>query len=237
MVTKPKIVQWAVVLWVEYVLVMRKVKGEIPDWFKLRERLHHSLKLWWADERLRLNNTSNLDADGLQSVSAEARRWWGQNMARAAWIHGTKLPCINGPGWWWVSDVGNFFFFGHTLGLLIVITIWKQHLEYCCWPCAFHYNHNLPDLSIKPDIAQRHHTKLHYINELSLLAFPDLNPIENLWDVMEQEICSINVQLKKLQILCDSHVNMRPNLERSVSNILQSPCSEDFRLFWEQVLV
>ena len=40
---------------------------------------------------------------------------------------------------------------------------------------------------------------------------PDLNPIEHFWDVLEQEICCINVQ------------------QRKVFNILWSPCQEKIK--------
>ncbi len=33
---------------------------------------------------------------------------------------------------------------------------------------------------------------------------PDLNPIEHLWDVVEQEICIMDVQPTNLQQLCDA---------------------------------
>ncbi len=45
-------------------------------------------------------------------------------------------------------------------------------------------------------------------NEFTLLKrppqSPDLNPIEHLWDVVEQEICIMDVQLTNLQQLCDA---------------------------------
>ena len=36
---------------------------------------------------------------------------------------------------------------------------------------------------------------------------PNLNPIENLWDVVEQQIGSVNEQLANLQKLCDAIMN------------------------------
>lgn len=45
-------------------------------------------------------------------------------------------------------------------------------------------------------------------NEFSVLQWPhrspDLNPIQHLWDVAEQEIHSMNLQLRNLLKLCDA---------------------------------
>ncbi len=49
---------------------------------------------------------------------------------------------------------------------------------------------------------------LEHDNEFTLLKWPpqspDLNPIEQLWDVMEQEIRIMDVQTTNLQQLCDA---------------------------------
>ena len=46
---------------------------------------------------------------------------------------------------------------------------------------------------------------LEHDNEFTLLKWPpqspDLNPIEQLWDVVEREICIMDVQLTNLQTL------------------------------------
>ena len=36
-------------------------------------------------------------------------RWWGQNLATIAWIHGPNLPCVNSPGCWGCNCVGDVF--------------------------------------------------------------------------------------------------------------------------------
>ncbi len=45
---------------------------------------------------------------------------------------------------------------------------------------------------------------LEHDNEFTLLKWPDLNPIQHLWDVVEREICIIDVQLTNLQQLRDA---------------------------------
>ena len=66
-------------------------------------------------------------------------------------------------------------------------------------------------------------------NEFSVLQWPsqslDLNPVEHLWDVIEQEIHSMKVHLENLQELHDAES------QRNVSNILWNPCHEEMRLF------
>ena len=49
-----------------------------------------------------------------------------------------------------------------------------------------------------------------------------LSESKHLWDVIEQEIRSMNVQLTNLQKLCDA---------RNVSNFLWNPYHEELKLF------
>ena len=50
-----------------------------------------------------------------------------------------------------------------------------------------------------------HHLK--HDNEFTILKWPpqspDLSPVEHLWDVLQQEIVIMDVQLTNLQQLCD----------------------------------
>ncbi len=53
---------------------------------------------------------------------------------------------------------------------------------------------------------------LEHDNEFNLLKWlpqsPDLNPIEHFWDVVEREICIMDVQLTNLQQLRDAIMSM-----------------------------
>ncbi len=78
---------------------------------------------------------------------------------------------------------------------------------------------------------------LEHINELTLLKWPpqspDLNPVEHLWDVVEREICIMNVQqlFANLQQLCDAIISICTTFLRNVSNTLLKLCHEELRQF------
>jgi len=65
---------------------------------------------------------------------------------------------------------------------------------------------------------------LEHDNEFTVLQWPpqspDLNPIEHLWDVVEQQIHIMDVQPTNLQPLHDAIVNMNPNLR----GMFPTPC-------------
>lgn len=74
-------------------------------------------------------------------------------------------------------------------------------------------------------------------NEFTALQWPppspDLNPIEHLWDVVEQHI--MDVQPTNLQQQCDDdHVNVDQNLWSMFSNTLLKVCHKELRQFWRQ---
>ncbi len=104
------------------------------------------------------------------------------------------------------------------------------------------YSHLLMATSSR--IMQRHKTQiisdwfLEHDNEVTLLKWPpqspDLNPIEHLWDVVEQEICIMDAQPTNLQQLCDAIMSIWPKSLRNVSNTLLNICHEELRQFWRQ---
>ncbi len=78
---------------------------------------------------------------------------------------------------------------------------------------------------------------LEHDNEFTLLQWPpqspDLNPIKQLWDVVEREICIMDVQPTNLQQLCDAIMSIWTKT-RNVSNTLLNLCHEELRQFWRQ---
>ncbi len=69
---------------------------------------------------------------------------------------------------------------------------------------------------------------LEHDNEFTLLNWPpnlpDLNPIEHLWDVVEREICIMDVQ----------PTNLQQKSLKNVFNTLLNLCHEELRQFWRQ---
>ncbi len=131
---------------------------------------------------------------------------------------GSILPRLNGSGWWWwCNGVGNIFL-AHSGPLSTNWTSFKHHslLEYCCWPCPSLYDYSVPssDGYFQQEIAPCHKAQiildwfLEHDKEFTLLKWPpqspDLNPIEHFWDVVEREICIMDVQPTNLQQLCDA---------------------------------
>ncbi len=107
----------------------------------------------------------------------------------------------------------------HTLGPLVQI---EHHLNTTVFLSivADHVHpimttvYSSSDEYFQQDNASRHKAQiisdwfLEHDNEFTLLNWPpqspDLNPIEHLWDVMEREICIMDVQTTNLQQLCDA---------------------------------
>ncbi len=91
----------------------------------------------------------------------------------------------------------------------------KRHSlpEYCC-PSLYDYSVPSSDGYFQQDNAPCHKAQiisdwfLEHDNEFTLLKWlpqsPDLNPVEHLWDVVEREICIMDVQPTSLQQLRDA---------------------------------
>ncbi len=65
---------------------------------------------------------------------------------------------------------------------------------------------------------------LEHDNEFTLLKLPpqspDLNPVEQLWDVVEREIHIMDVQTTNLQQLCDAIMSIWTKISEECSNTL-----------------
>ncbi len=107
----------------------------------------------------------------------------------------------------------------HTLGLLVPI-------EHCLNPTAYLSivtDHVHPFMTTMYPSSEGHFQQantpchkaqiisgwfLEHDNEFTLLKWPpqspDLNPIKHLWDVVEREICILDVQPTNPQQLCDA---------------------------------
>ncbi len=75
-------------------------------------------------------------------------------------------------------------------------------------------------------------------NEFTLLKWspqsPDLNPIEHLWDVVEREICIMDVQPTNLQQLRDAIMSIWTKISEECFNTLLKLCHKELRQFWRQ---
>ncbi len=132
------------------------------------------------------------------------------DIQKRTWKHGSIPPGLNGSGCWWCNGVGDIFL-AHFGPLSTNWALFKCHRlsEYCCWPCPpfmttvylyscdylCHKSQIISDWFLEPD------------NEFTLLKWPpqspDLNQIEHIWDVVEREICIMDVQPTNLQQLRD----------------------------------
>ncbi len=77
---------------------------------------------------------------------------------------------------------------------------------------------------------------LEHDNEFTLLTWPpqspDLNPIEHLWDLVEREICFMDVQPTNLQQLCDAIMFIWTKIsEECFQHLVESM---PWRQFWRQ---
>ncbi len=100
----------------------------------------------------------------------------------------------------------------HTLGLLVLI---EHHLITTAYLSIVAYHVNPFMTTVSPSSDGYFHKAqiisdwfLEHENEFTLLKCPphsqDLNSIKHLWDVVEWEICILDVQPTNLQQLCDA---------------------------------
>ncbi len=79
---------------------------------------------------------------------------------------------------------------------------------------------------------------LEHDNAFTLLKWPpqspDLSLIEHLWDVVEREICIMDVQPTNLQQLHDAIMSIWTNISEECFNTLLDLCHEELRQFWRQ---
>ncbi len=101
-------------------------------------------------------------------------------------------------------------------------TLFKCHSlpEYCCWPCPSLWLHCTHLLMANSSRIMQHVTKaqiisdwfLEHDNEFTSLKWPpqspDHNPIEHIWDVVEQDVHIMDVQLTNLQQLRDATMSI-----------------------------
>ena len=64
------------------------------------------------------------------------------------------------------------------------------------------------------------------MSSVSFNGLPSLNQAENLWDVLEQGIFNMTVQLKTVLKGCDAIMS-----QKKVSNISWNPCHQELKLF------
>ncbi len=117
----------------------------------------------------------------------------------------------------------------HTFGPLSTNwALFKCHRlsEYCCWPCppfmTTVYLYSCDYLCHKSQIISDWF--LEHDNEFTLLKWPpqspDLNPIEHIWDVVEQQICIMDVQPTNLQQLRDAIMSIWTKISEECSQQL-----------------
>ncbi len=123
----------------------------------------------------------------------------------------------------------------HTLGPLSAS--FKRHSlpEYCCWHVHPFMTTVYPssDGYFQQDNAPCHKAQiisdwfLEHDNEFTLLKWPpqppDLNPLLHLWDVVEHEICIMDVQSTNLQQLRDAIMSIWTKIsEECLQHLVES---------------
>lgn len=145
-----------------------------------------------------------------------------------AWIHGSILPCVNGAGWWWMSNGVENVFVAHIRPLNTKWALFECHItpKHCCCPCASLMATVYPfsNVYFKQDYAPCHKASIisigshKYDRNLILLQWPaqssDLSSVDHLWDEVERKVCSMNVLPKTFAATMWCYqVSMNQNLQ------------------------
>ncbi len=121
----------------------------------------------------------------------------------------------------------------HTLGLLLPIEHRLNATAYLSIVDHVHHFMTTASYYFQQDNAPCHKAQiisdwfLEHDNVFTLLKWPpqspDLNPIEHLWDVVEREICIMDVQPTNLQQLRDAIMSIRTKIsEQCFQHLVES---------------
>jgi len=147
---------------------------------------------------------------------------FGVNRTRT-WIHHACYHCA---GWWWCNGVGDVFL-AHFRPLS---ANWASFIchglpEHCFWPWPFMATMDpSTDGYFQEDNAPCHKAWiisnwfLEHGNEFTVLKCPqqspDLNPIEHIWDVVEWELCALDVHPTNLHQLQDAFLSIWASISK-----------------------
>ncbi len=157
-------------------------------------------------------------------ISAATFRWLGPNLAvknMKVWIYPALSQRFNGVGGVMVWGI----YFWHTLGSLIPIKFNRLNATVYLSIVADHVHPFMTHLLMSQ--SSNHLRLVSWTWQcVHLLKWPpqssDLNPIEHLWDVVEQEIHIMDVQPTNLQQLRDAIMSIVESMPRRIKAVLKA---------------